>query len=405
MGMMGEILRLAFWGVWSYRFRVFLLSVTLGVSVASVVLTAAIGAAFEEEIHRLSFGAYSRSLVVSENVFAQDNVGPPTLNDYRSLSAGVEFEGQIESAAAWRSSVVAIRTDEREANALLLGVTGAYRAEADMPIVEGRHLAMLETTGSDTVCLIGHELKARLFDDENVVGKRLNLNGVLCEIVGVLGRAETRTALRFSNAVVTPFSAASRYFRGSDSIGPGEASWMTITFTSDQHLQYDEMQADRFMRRSHGVSQARVSPFQFADPGSPAASVRYQQRLITGLLAGVSVITVCAGLVGYGAIVWGMTQVRRRSIAILMTCGFQPWEVVSVFMAETLIAGALGGGVGLLIAAVGAELAETYLFLDATIEPWLGMSAVGLGLLSGAVAGALPALAAASTQPALAARD
>lgn len=399
-----EICGLAIWGVLSYRFRVALLSITLGCSVASIVLTAAIGVAFEEEIQRLSFGAYARSLVISENVFAQDNVGPPTLADYRDLTSGSVLAGEVESATAWRSSVIAIRANGNETTALLLGAIGAYRVEADMPLASGRYLTEREMSSALPVCMIGAELKANLFGDESPVGDEINLNGVLCEIVGVFASPETRTALRFSNSVIAPFHAAARYFRGTNEIGPHETSWLTITFATDAALDDDRIAADRYLRRTHGVSQARISPFQFADPASPAHAVRRQQRLITTLLSGVSVVTLCAGLVGYGAIVWGMTQVRRRSIAIMMSCGFLPREVAAVFIIETLIAGAIGGGIGLGLAAIGARGVDALVHLDAKIDVWLSLGAVLFGVLCGVLAGALPALRAAATQPAIAAR-
>ncbi|MFW6413606.1 MAG: ABC transporter permease, partial [Oceanicaulis sp.] len=223
------VLRLALWSAFARPARAALLVATLAGGSAGVALTAGVLGGYARAMEEMSFGAYARSLVVSENRFVDDRFGPPRLSDIARVREALGMD--VEAVAAWRTGFADTRAGRAQANLPVFGVRGDYAYEADMPIAEGRALTAEETESAQRLCLLGAGAKTALFGDEAAVGRRVRINGVSCDVVGVFGEARSQTAERYRQAVLAPFTAAARYFETPDGVfqtGPDELARMTV---------------------------------------------------------------------------------------------------------------------------------------------------------------------------------
>ena len=179
------ILGLALWSAFSRSARAVLLIATLSGGAAGVALTAGVLEGYARQMERLTFGAYARSLVISENAFVPDRFGPPRRSDIARLRDVIGSD--IEATAAWRHAFADVRANTEQASLPILGVDGDYRREADMPIVSGRALTVEETRTAQRLCMLGAGAAAMLFPNDAAVGARLRISGVSCEVVVVFG--------------------------------------------------------------------------------------------------------------------------------------------------------------------------------------------------------------------------
>ncbi|HEY4081615.1 MAG TPA: ABC transporter permease [Burkholderiaceae bacterium] len=114
-------------------------------------------------------------------------------------------------------------------------------------------------------------------------------------------------------------------------------------------------------------------------------------------LLAVSAMIVVIGLAGMVAVVLASLNERRRELSILRSVGAGPWQIAGLLVIESVVATAVGSVVGLLLLAVIALLAGPWLQANYGLAFQAGMGSaeevplIGLVLLAGLVAGAIPA--------------
>lgn len=195
------LIHLAFWSAFSRPMRTALMVATLAGGAAGVTLTAGVLQGYARAMEALTFGAYSRSLVISENVQVDDRFGPPRLTDIGHIREALGE--RVEDHAAWRRSGADVRAGGNQANLQVNGVTGAFHHEADMPVVQGRALTAEETLGAQRLCMLGPGAYRMLFPDGGEADS-IRINGVNCEVVGVFGEPRSQLAERYRTAIITP---------------------------------------------------------------------------------------------------------------------------------------------------------------------------------------------------------
>lgn len=395
-----DVLASALWAVKSRPFRTGALLLSLAAGVAAAVFVGAVISGFGREIDRLAFGTYARALIVRENVLIQDRYGPPDVGDQARLEAGLDG---FESSAAWKSGRAQSYRDGETIEFTVFGVSGDYHHELDTPLAAGRLLTNEETTGFGRACLIGAETAIQL-ETAGEVGDRLRINGVDCEIVGVLGEPNSRPAARYAEAVIAPFRTTERYFLDGDYLGPGEASWITLIMAPGTDMARTEMRADLLLRKQRGASLSRASPFSYGDASASLDQMTEQRAMLSRLLGTLAALTILTSLIAFAAIGAAAMASRQREIALRLAMGAADSDIHRQVVLEALLVGGAGGAVGLV---AGLALGRT----AAALWNWpfapsaaIAATAIGLGLLVGLGVGVMLARRAAALPPSLAAR-
>lgn len=395
-----DVFSAGLWGLRSRPVRTAALVVSLGAAIAAAVFVATIIDGFGREIDHLAFGAYSRALVVRENMLVQDRHGPPRLGDADHLHA--ELAG-LSDSAAWKSGRAQIQVAGETIVFSVFGVRGDYFQEIDSPIAEGRTLTAEETRGTGRICLIGAETADRL-KRPRLIGSHLRIEGVDCEIVGVLGEPRSRPAGRFAEAVITPLGAAERYYLRNSDLGPSEVDNLTLFMAPGTDMSVAEMKADRLLRKHRGAPLSRASPFAYGLPSASMKQLVEQRSMIERLLGAVAALSIVTGVVAFASISAASVTSRQREIALRMAMGASRTDIRLQFFTEAMIVGASGSVLGLFTGSLMAWLISSAWGWSVTPSLAVAAIAAGLGVGSGLLVGLLLAQRAASHSPALAAR-
>lgn len=399
------LVHLALWSAFSRPMRAALMVATLAGGAAGVTLTAGVLQGYARAMEALTFGAYSRSLVISENVQVDDRFGPPRLSDIGHIREALEE--RVEAHAGWRMSRADVRMGRHQAALQVFGVTGAFQHEADMPVARGRALTADETRSAGRLCMLGPGAYRMLFPDGGEADS-IRINGVNCEVVGVFGEPRSQLAERYRSAVLTPFTAAARYFETPDSFGfqtaAHEADRLTIILRAGTDRDAALIDADRALRRAHGASQANISPFVYADPAAPAEALARQRDLIARLLVSIALVSVLVAVTGYAAAAMAAVEMQKRDIALMMMSGATGRSILGQVLLEGIILGGIGGLVGIAAVGVIAALAQTIIRFPFDLDLNIALLVLAGGALTGLIASLGPARRAASGSPALNAR-
>ena len=392
---------ISIWAIKANKMRSFAIVAALAAGIGAVVMVTSIIIGFGKQIENLSFGVYSRSLVIQANFLSFEGFSPPKLADLKRLEDGLE---SVDFSVAWRSEEAQIYVDGKYSKIRIFGAWGNYTAETGSELLSGRHLELEETQSAKRICLLSSDIKDSLFVKENAIGKNIRINGVSCEVIGVLAEPAVRSAERFSSGVVMPFNSAARYFSDGNFLGPNEASRLTIVLTDKRNLYDETIKADLLLRKSRGVPLSQPSPFRYEDPASSTRSLKRQNALLAKLLIGLASISLIAGLIGFSSVMASSIVERRREIALQMTIGAYPTDIMLQVIIQSVILGFLGGVFGIVFGVALSYGATAWMGWPFAITSKVVFYAVGIGILSGIMAGLLPAKRASEAPPALAAR-
>mgnify|MGYP002620267314 CR=1 FL=1 len=400
-----SLLALAVMALRARPLRAFLMALTLGSGTAAVSLAAAVLAGYSQQIEGMAFGAYARSLVVSENWSSPRRTGPPTLADIGRLREALG--ARIEAVAAWRITRADMRLGTQAREMTLYGVLGDYRHEADMALAEGRLLTPDEVEGASRLCLLGSAAARELFRFERQrVGAQVRINGIACEVVGIFDVPMSRTADRYDEAVIVPFRAAMRYFEaGASRLAPNEADQVTVILRDRRMVRPSLEDADRVLRRARGSPLTQLPPFRFSDPSAPAQAIQRQRDSAAGLLVIVAAISLIAALVGYAASTLSNVEMRRRDIALQMSAGAGGFDILSQIVLESVLLGLAGAVLGAVVSWGAGQVLQSGFGVPAVYDVQVAALTGAVGLLAGLVAGAVPAWKASRMPPALAVRQ
>jgi len=271
-------------------------------------------------------------------------------------------------------------------------------------LIEGRLINEFDVRRARKVATIGTLVKAQLFKDESAVGKFITINGVPFKVIGIHYDEGREMHLRL---VYLPVSTAQNVFGGGNRI---HAYMFTIGNAS--------VNQGRAMENSVRAKMALRHTFSPDDPKALRifnTVERFQKfiNLFSGIRIFIWVIgigTIIAGIVGISNIMLISVKERTREIGIRKALGATPGSIVSLILSESLLVTAVSGYIGLVAGVAVIELASAYLpkidlFQHPEVDFRIAVGALLLLVISGMLAGFVPARRAAGILPVEALRD
>jgi putative ABC transport system permease protein len=151
---------------------------------------------------------------------------------------------------------------------------------------------------------------------------------------------------------------------------------------------------EHFVKRAQAEIEAAL-PDLHAEPAVERATNNQIVALAHAVAWGTSSIALLIGILGIANTMTMSVFERTREIGILRALGWKRWRVLVLIQTEAAVLGLAGGVVGL---GVGfgalhllAALPQTASIASATFPPLLLAEALGIAVLAGLLAGALPA--------------
>jgi putative ABC transport system permease protein len=271
-------------------------------------------------------------------------------------------------------------------------------------IVGGRFLSFADLGTNGKVCVIGRPVRDFLFGTENPIGQWINIGNVAFEVVGVYsndaGEEEERQ-------IYIPVSTAQLAFHGVDHLG-------MLMFT------VGKAKAAEAKKITREVVEELAAAHNFSPDDPQAARVfdnvegfeRFQQffLVIAIFVVVIGIGTLAAGVVGVSNIMMIAVKERTREIGIRKALGATPLQIVTMITQEAIFLTGIAGLLGLVAGVFFLEwvfprIVDSALIRDPSIDIGVGVAAaVGL-VFAGALAGFVPARAAARVNVVATLRD
>ncbi len=299
-------------------------------------------------------------------------------------------------------------------NVVRNGKIGAFTIYGDYPdvqhiqllkITKGRFVNDLDVAQKRKVAVIGTRVHKILFEKgENPLGKYIQIKGIFFRVIGIFKtNSSGDDEEEDTQTVILPFSSFQQAFNYGNRIG-----WFAITSVKGVPVSVVEKKVLARLARNHHIAPDDQQAF-----GHWNAEKEYNK--IQGVFFGINVLvwfvgisTLLAGIIGVSNIMLIVVKERTREIGIRRAVGATPFSIISQIMLETICLTSLAGYLGLVVGIAGIEtlaslIAQGQIKMDMFDNPQVDFQIACIALLvlivSGVIAGLIPAHKALSIKP------
>ncbi len=420
----------------SHKFQSLLTMLGVIFGVSAVIGMVSIGEGAQKEAMEQLKKLGSNTIIVKRvepvgyaNLMAELKKSPYGLNNSQ-MKGLVNTVTAISEYSPTREASNVARGINRDAKKItLIGTTPNFISTTSMKIAEGRFINEIDDKYIDNVCVLGADAAKELFLFESAVGKNVRIGekeSFRC--VGVLEAQESSTLVKttdYNKAVYIPFSTSVKKFTLSSTTEAAantsseqgvprkvrqamytlqrltvpikNAPLSSIILKISDANNYREVASaidNYFLQRNSGLKN-----YEMIVPLELIKQQQQTQQIFNIVMGAIASISLLVGGIGIMNIMLATVTQRTREIGIRRCLGATKFNILFQFIIESLIitmmGGAIGVGLGILLAGVISQYAKWQTVISYTAIIY----AIGVSTLVGVVFGLYPAWKAASTDP------
>lgn len=268
-------------------------------------------------------------------------------------------------------------------------------------VEKGRFISCDDIESDRRVCVLGANVKEKLFGDEQAVGDFVRVGGIRLQVIGVLAKKGEQLSRPFASLdddqVSIPYTTMQKLFTGS--------RYFYLIFLQPYSLETDGIartEVRQILALRHGFSPDdgdALNIFGIADMIGRVEGVLIGMQVFLGA---ASLITLLMGGVGVMNIMFVSINERIREIGIIKAVGAKRRQIFLQFLVEsifvTFIAGLIGVVLGCSICLVLGMFEMPRLVAAPEIDPLVMTISFFALTLVGVLSGILPALKASGMQ-------
>lgn len=274
----------------------------------------------------------------------------------------------------------------------------AFKKIENLGLLEGRFITDQDLKEYRKVCVIGQKARESLFGEDTALGEMINIDNVVYKVVGVF----TDSSDWILKNIYIPISTAQKVYSGQDRLH-------RLMFTTQGNdvaeiTRVEEQVLAAFAKRK------KFDPADKRAIWSSNNAKNYEEfaammTAIKGIIWLVGVFTIIAGVIGVSNIMLIIVKDRTKEIGIRKSLGATPWSIVSMILQESIFITALAGYGGMAFGVFLISLAKnvkTDFWRTPHVDLSVVLTATIVLVISGAIAGLIPALKAARVNPVVA---
>jgi putative ABC transport system permease protein len=293
--------------------------------------------------------------------------------------------------------------------------SGSYNITGDFPainkidpvtILEGRFLNEIDLQSKRKVAVIGNRVRDEMFKaGDPVLGEYIRINGVYYLVVGVFEPKNKN--MNFGGdkdkSIFIPFTTMQVSYNMGDDV-----HYFLVTAKPGESASVVEEKAMKLLAERNHVAPEDEQAFGHFN-------LEKEFRKMNGLFLGIRILiwivgtgTLLAGVIGVSNIMLIIIKERTKEIGIQRAIGATPWRIISQVITESVTLTAMAGSFGLVLGVFLLEMLNKALagsggdegmFKNPEVDINVAVTALIILIVSGIIAGLIPARKAVSMKP------
>jgi putative ABC transport system permease protein len=292
------------------------------------------------------------------------------------------------------SAEIKYENKKTDPEAQVLGVNEHYIQNSGLEVELGRELNYFDIENSNSVCVIGSDLKKALLDDVNPINKTISVRGAKFKVIGVLKSKGATFGNNQDLRMFIPIQKARTIFTN-----PNINYSLSIKTEKKDMLEGAMDEAILLFRNIRGLNPIEENNFGLERSDDLINRIGNITQYLYIAAWIISIITIFGSSIALMNILFVSVSERTREIGVRKALGAKKKTIAFQFFLEAIIIGQLGGILGIILGVLigyGVSAAAKFQFAI----PWLAMfSAFSIAFIVAIVAGLLPAVKAAKLDP------
>lgn len=342
---------------------------------------------------------------------------------YKGLPKGRRYNFKTDDVPAIKQNVDGLRFVSprnqlggfRGSNNVVRGLeTGAFNVYGDYPeiieqqpmdITSGRFVSYSDINQKRKVAIIGSGVQSALYaPNEEVIGSYIKINGVNFMVIGTYKKkGNNGDPEEMQKEIYVPFTSFSQAFNMGDIVG-----WMAITAKDGYSITELKSQIFDVIKTRH-----TINPNDDRAVGNFDLYQEYSK--INGLFTAlnfvayfVGILVLLSGIIGISNIMLIVVKERTKEIGIRRALGATPWSIRSQILLESIFLTIVSGMAGIVLATAvlwlvnyqlsGMDTSEM-MFINPSVNIGVVFIALTILIVSGLLAGLIPAQNAIKVKP------
>lgn len=310
--------------------------------------------------------------------------GVPQFTETDAEAIQSQIGGVAAVAPQSRSSATVI-ANGRNWLSSIYGSTNAWFITGNWKLASGRIFDEDEQRAGAAVCVIGETVRRELFGGkigETGLGSQLRIKQFSCSVIGILAAKGQSGMGDQDDAVVVPLHTLQRRVTGSKKVNS-----LLVSMLEGRDSTPLKASLRQLMRERRKLADGDDDNFNIFDTQQLAETLSSTTKVLTTLLGAVAAVSLLVGGIGIMNIMLVSVTERTREIGLRLAVGALEREVLLQFLIEAVVLSAIGGLVGILIAAIAsyaiASLMSVPFIFDIGVNMMSFLFSAGIGVLFG----------------------
>jgi putative ABC transport system permease protein len=343
---------------------------------------------------------------------------------YKGLPKGRQYNFETGDVEAIRQNVPNLRfVSPRNqlggfggANNVVRGLkTGAFNVYGDYPevinqdpmdITSGRFINYSDINENRKIAIIGEGVQKDMYETgEKVIGSYIKINGVNFMVIGTYKKkgSNDRNPEEAQKQIYVPFTAFSQAFNMGDKVG-----WMAITANDGTSITSLKSQVFDVIKSRHSIhpeDERAIGSFDLYEEFSKINGLFIALKAVAYF---VGILVLLSGIIGISNIMLIVVKERTNEIGVRRALGATPWSIRGQILMESIFLTIISGMAGIalatgVIALVNNQLngmdTSEMMFANPSVDLRVVFTALTILIVSGLLAGLIPAQNAIKVKP------
>jgi putative ABC transport system permease protein len=323
-----------------------------------------------------------------------------TLDDVARLRR--DLPDDLDAVSGEAQGQATVKYFQKSSDYSVLATSEKYFSIHDYNAKSGRVINKIESEDelALVVCL-GSKVAEKLFGGVDPVGQTVKIRNAAYRVIAVMEQRGTVGFVNADESVFIPIKSGLKRFFNRKWL-----TWLTIQVRDREKIDEVKEKVTATLRRSHNIRVGQEDDFRIFTQEEVMRNLNEFSLIFKVVFYSIAGISLVVGGIGIMNIMLVSVTERTREIGVRMAVGARRRDILTQFLVEALIISLLGGGFGLLLGMMFADLLDKVLqgLFATEITSGVVLTALFTTTIVGVLSGLYPAFKASRLDPVVALR-